>query len=162
LGRGGLGGYVIRPELVGASAAQLALRILAGENPAAIRPVQGEVVRPVFDWRQMQRWGVRESNLPAGSEIRFRSLTALDRDRWQIVSIAFVVTLQALLIAGLLYQYRRRRNAELEARQRLSELAHLNRHATAGELSASIAHELNQPLGAILNNTESAEILLKA
>ena len=44
----------------------------------------------------------------------------------------------------------------------MSELAHMNRRATAGELSASIAHELNQPLGAILNNTETAELLLPA
>jgi len=67
-----------------------------------------------------------------------------------------------LMIAGLLYEHRRRRKAEIEARQRLSELAHSNRHATAGELSASIAHELNQPLGAILNNAESASVILSS
>ena len=44
----------------------------------------------------------------------------------------------------------------------MSELAHLNRHATAGELSASIAHELNQPLGAILNNAETGAIILNS
>jgi signal transduction histidine kinase len=44
----------------------------------------------------------------------------------------------------------------------MSELAHMNRQATAGELSASIAHELNQPLGAILSNVETAELLLNA
>jgi C4-dicarboxylate-specific signal transduction histidine kinase len=38
----------------------------------------------------------------------------------------------------------------------------LNRQATAGELSASIAHEINQPLGAILNNAESASVLLNS
>ena len=63
------------------------------------------------------------------------------------------------MIIGLLYERRRRRNAEIETRQRMSELAHLNRQATAGELSASIAHEINQPLGAILNNAESASVL---
>jgi C4-dicarboxylate-specific signal transduction histidine kinase len=47
-------------------------------------------------------------------------------------------------------------------RQRLDELAHNGRHATAGELSTSIAHELNQPLGAILNNVETAAILLNS
>ena len=34
---------------------------------------------------------------------------------------------------------------------------HLNRVAAAGVMSTSIAHELNQPLGAILNNTEAAK-----
>jgi C4-dicarboxylate-specific signal transduction histidine kinase len=43
----------------------------------------------------------------------------------------------------------------------MSELAHVNRNSTAGELSSSIAHELNQPLGSILTNTETAELILK-
>jgi signal transduction histidine kinase len=43
----------------------------------------------------------------------------------------------------------------------LLELVHMNQSATAGALSASIAHELNQPLGAILSNAEAAEAILK-
>ena len=42
----------------------------------------------------------------------------------------------------------------------MAELAHMNRQATAGQLSASIAHELNQPLGAILNNAEAAALMV--
>ena len=67
-----------------------------------------------------------------------------------------------LLIAGLLSERRRRRRLEVEGRQRMAELAHMNRRATAGQLSASIAHELNQPLGAILNNAEAAALLIKS
>ncbi len=44
----------------------------------------------------------------------------------------------------------------------MTELARVNRHATAGELSSSIAHELNQPLGTILTNTETAELILSS
>lgn len=40
------------------------------------------------------------------------------------------------------------------------ELAHASRLTMAGELTASIAHEINQPLGAILSNADAAEILL--
>jgi C4-dicarboxylate-specific signal transduction histidine kinase len=70
--------------------------------------------------------------------------------------------LQASLITGLLYERRLRRAAEMEAQQRMSELAHINRQATAGELSSSITHELNQPLGAILANADTAELMLNA
>jgi len=66
------------------------------------------------------------------------------------------------MIGGLLYERRRRRAAEGETRRRTAELAHVNRRATAGELTTSIAHELNQPLGAILNNAEAAITMLGA
>jgi PAS domain S-box-containing protein len=46
-----------------------------------------------------------------------------------------------------------------EANQRL---AHVSRLAVIGELTASIAHEINQPLGAILSNADAADILLGA
>ena len=45
---------------------------------------------------------------------------------------------------------------------RMSELAHVNRFSTAGELTASIAHEINQPLAAILSNIEALQMMLKS
>ena len=83
-----------------------------------------------------------------------------ERHSWQILFILAFLLFQTALIAQLLYEQRRRRTAEVESRQRMAELAHLNRQATAGELSTSIAHELNQPLSAILSNTETAELML--
>jgi hypothetical protein len=157
LGRGGIGGYFTLPAIIGKEAAAQALRILDGESPADIPITMGDSFRPIFDWRQMQRWGVDQSRLPPDSEIRFRDPTAWETYRWQILTITSIILLQTALILGLLYEHRRRRKAEVEGRQRLAELAHMNRQATAGQLSASIAHELNQPLGAILNNAEAAE-----
>src|SRR6185503_2026413 len=43
-----------------------------------------------------------------------------------------------------------------------AELAHVNRFSTAGELTASIAHEINQPLGSIMTNAETAQAILKS
>jgi signal transduction histidine kinase len=54
-----------------------------------------------------------------------------------------------------------RRRAELEARQARDERAHLERVAAVGELGVSLAHELNQPLAAILTNAETAQELLR-
>ena len=82
VGSGGTGGYVLTPAAIGEEAAELALRILNGESPAAIPISEGNVVRPIFDWRQLQRWGVSESQLPEGSEVRFREPTAWERYRW--------------------------------------------------------------------------------
>ena len=45
-------------------------------------------------------------------------------------------------------------------RRNLDEIAHLNRVAALGEMATSLAHELNQPLAAILSNAEAASQFL--
>ena len=161
-GGGGVGGLILRPSLVGADAARLALRILDGEKPVNIPVVLGDYIRPIFDWRQLSRWGISESQLPPRSEVRFRPPSLWDQYRWLIIAALAVVLVQAAMIAWLFFERRRRRIAEIELRRRLMEVIHLNRTATAGALSASVAHELNQPLGAIQSYTEAAELYLKA
>jgi signal transduction histidine kinase len=156
LERGGIGGFLQRPILIGDEAARLAMRVLDGEPASSIPITVANSVRPIFDWRQMQRWGVSEARLPPGSEVRFRPPSAWEQYYWQIMLIVGALLVQTLLIGVLFYERRRRRYAEATSRQRLSELAHLNRTATAGELSASIAHEVKQPLAAIATNSSAA------
>ena len=110
----------------------------------------------------MQRFGISDSNLPPGSTVYFREPTVWERYSWQIALVAAVLLLQAGLIAVLLREHRRRQFAEVQSRQRMAELAHVNRFSTAGELTASIAHEINQPLGSILTNAETAQEILKS
>jgi signal transduction histidine kinase len=55
----------------------------------------------------------------------------------------------------LFYERRRRRDAEAVSREAIGKLAHMNRVVTAGELSASIAHEINQPLAAMVANANA-------
>jgi signal transduction histidine kinase len=110
----------------------------------------------------MQRWGISESDLPPGSTVLFKPPTMWETYRWQILTACSVILLQAVFIALLLLERHRRHSAETESRQRMVELAHVNRFSTAGEMAASIAHEINQPLGAILNNVETAEIMLES
>ncbi len=143
-------------------AAEVALRILNGEKVGDIKPSFVGVGSPIFDWRQMQRWGISESNLPSDSQIYFREPTVWERYSWQIASIVAVILIQTGLISVLLREHRRRQLAEVQARQRMAELAHVNRFSTAGELTASIAHEINQPLGSILTNAETANAILKS
>lgn len=66
---------------------------------------------------------------------------------------------QPITLRGVSMNITRRKRAEQEAQQRQSELARLSRMNLLGELSGSLAHELNQPLGAILANAEAAQIL---
>ena len=54
-----------------------------------------------------------------------------------------------------------RKPSEMEIVQQRNELAHIARVSTMGQLASSFAHELNQPLGAILRNAEAAELFLQ-
>jgi signal transduction histidine kinase len=152
VGRGATGGFVLVPSLVGQQAGTLTARILGGENPSAIAVRMADAIRPVFDWHQLQRWGVDERNLPPGSEVRFRELSMWEQHRWRVIVIVAVLMMQTLLIFGLLYEDRRRRLVEVSNQTLSAKLGHVNRVATAGELSASIAHEVRQPLATIVSS----------
>ena len=162
VGYGSTGGLVSRPHLIGQQTARIVSRIFNGERPSEIPITVGDFVKPVFDWRQLQRFGISESRLPPGSEVRFREFSLWERYRWQMIAIFFTLLLQAALIGWLLFEHHRRRIVEMNLRARLLEVIHLNRTATAGALSASVAHELNQPLGAIQSYAEAATLYLKA
>ena len=54
-----------------------------------------------------------------------------------------------------------RRDAELETQRLRQEIAHVGRVSMMGQLASALAHEINQPLGAILRNAEAAELFLR-
>jgi signal transduction histidine kinase len=157
-----VGGPMFSVTESSAVTANVANRILSGERAGDIKTQPVEFAAPRFDWRQMQRWGISERSLPPGSIIDFRSPSLWQVYRAQIALVAAIILLQGGLISGLLWERKRRYRAEADARQRMAELAHVNRFSTAGELTASIAHEINQPLGAILTNAETADTILKS
>jgi signal transduction histidine kinase len=74
--------------------------------------------------------------------------------------IGGLLVVQTILIIVLLVQNHRRRHAAQDAERLQAEMTHAGRLALAGEITASIAHEVTQPLSAILSNVETAELLL--
>jgi signal transduction histidine kinase len=156
VGRGIVGGNVHSLSAHGVEAAKLALQVLAGTEGS--RPQVAEVLtnKLLFDWRQLQRWEISESKLPAGSEIRFRETSAWEQYKLQILAITAAVLTQALLIAWLLHERQYRHRAERRARETFAELTHVNRMATAGELSAAIAHEIRQPITGMVTMANAA------
>src|SRR5262249_54143441 len=142
--------------------AEVAVRILNGETAGDIKMPPVGLATPVYDWRQLQRWHISESVLPPGSIVQFRQSTAWEQYRSQILGIGAALLGQTALIGWLIYEYRRRNRAEVLARNSMSQLTHMNRVATAGELSASIAHEVNQPLTGIVARVGAARRWLAA
>ena len=161
LNKGAVGGYIVQSTPIGQEVGRMALRILAGESATDI-PVANVPSQLIFEWPALQRWNISENRLPPGSEISFREPTVWERYSWQLAFAFVVLLIQGGLISVLLGEHRRRQLAEVQARQRMAELARVMRFSTASELTASIAHEINQPLGSILTNAETAQEILKS
>ena len=69
---------------------------------------------------------------------------------------------QLELVAEVLANASARRLAEVEVQRTRQKLAHMARLSSMGELTASLAHQLNQPLTSILNNANAARRLIDA
>jgi PAS domain S-box-containing protein len=123
VGRGIVGGYVWTMEANTTRLAEMTLQVASGTRPSNI-PVENAPDTPMFDWHQLQRWGISEDRLPENSVIRFREVSLWQQFKWRIIAVIAIVALQSLLIGALLFERRRsRRNAAalIKAQQVLRE-----------------------------------------
>jgi signal transduction histidine kinase len=122
MGHGIIGGTLMDMHEVSRQTADVALRVLNGELPADIdTPAQKPGPR-VFDWRELRRWHVSDSRLPAGSVVLFRQPGVWERFKWLIIAGASALIAQALLIGGLLVHRAKRRRAEQSLRENVADL----------------------------------------
>jgi PAS domain S-box-containing protein len=77
------------------------------------------------------------------------------------IGISPIQSPEGTLVLSVIVDITERKQAETEARQHREEVAHLSRLAIMGEMAGSLAHELNQPLGAIVTNAGAALRFLK-
>ena len=155
LNKGAVGGYIVQANPIGQQAGRLTLRILGGESASDL-PVVKVPSQLIFEWPALQRWKISEVLLPPGSEVMFHNPTVWEQYRAYILAVIAAILIQAVLIFWLLYEHRRRHHAEILARNTMSELTHVNRMATVGQLSASIAHEIKQPLASVITSAQAA------
>jgi PAS domain S-box-containing protein len=117
LGRGIVGGMITSGFSQGEAAGKLALRILNGEKAGSIPVVKESPNRWMFDYAQMQRFGIKRGNLPEGS-VFINAPYSLYRERPGYVwGFAIVVAVLASIIAVMLTSIFRRRRAEEATRE---------------------------------------------
>ncbi|HEX4781371.1 MAG TPA: sensor histidine kinase [Usitatibacter sp.] len=160
LGRGALAGSFARVDEHGRIAGLLARSVLEGADPDAIAVKADPQPVCQVDWNGLYRWAIPERNVPKACSIINRPPSLWETYFWPMVALIAIIVLQAVLISSLVIEIRRRRIAEDQSRERGAELARVARLSTVGALTASIAHEINQPMGAILSNAEAAEMML--
>jgi PAS domain S-box-containing protein len=112
IGNGIVGGFVETFESVGVRAADMALQILAGKDPATIAPQTNPGQAYRVDYRAMARWRLQESKLPPDTTVLFKEPTIWSEHRGAVVAAIAIVGLQSLVVAALLVQRRRRLRAE--------------------------------------------------
>ena len=126
VGRGAIASASYDPVSDAVLAGQLAARVLSGERPENIPVVRNTKQIVSVDWRQLQQWHIPESALPPGAVVLYREPTLWQRNRKYAIPTLLLIVLQALLIAGLLWQRARKRRAELvlrESEERFRRLA---------------------------------------
>jgi hypothetical protein len=99
VGSGVVGGTMMSIDNLARNTADVAIRLLNGAPPRSVKLPPQRPGQPVFDWRELQRWSIAESRLPAGSVVlsgQYGPNTA------RTVLSAVAAVRQSLLIIGLL------------------------------------------------------------
>jgi len=131
LGTGAVGGYLASAEALGKRAGELTRLLLTGTASQSLPLEVRSDTTPMFDARALKRWGIRESELPANSIVRFRQESFWEQYHWYVFIALIIFIVQTTIIVDFLLERRRRvrTQAELEESREIMELA-----ASAGEL----------------------------
>jgi PAS domain S-box-containing protein len=133
---GAVGGDLVNWAEDGRLAADMAVRVLNGERPQDIPIVKSEDAY-MFDWRALERWGLKESALPAGSIVLNRPPSFWQVYKRYVLVGVLVILAQALAILALLWQRAMRKETE-------GELVHTNEQLrVAMKLGRSVGWELD-------------------
>jgi len=159
-GRGPVGGWSSRFDEHGEAAGRVARAVLEGRDPDLISVHAEPQPTCEVDWNGLQRWSIPERNVPPACAITNVPPSLLTTYFWPFVGLVAIILLQGALLWALAIQSARRRRVEEELRQRTAEMSQVARISMIGALTASIAHEINQPMGAILSNAEAARMML--
>ncbi len=144
LGHGVVGGFVVSFEEQGKILGRDALEILAGKPPQDIPIVHGPSLYQ-FDWRELQRWKLDESRLPAGSTVLFRQPTLWEHYRGTVLVGLLVFVTLSLLILYLLFertQLDAARNEQMRLSGRLINAQEDERARLASELHDDFSQRL--------------------
>lgn len=123
VGHGAVGGSVISGIEQGREAAEIALQVVGGERPESIPVRRGTGKTPLFDHRQLVRFGIPSSRLPPDAVVLFAPERTLRIPREVAWTAGVSLVLLSGIAASLVVSVRRRRRAEDEVRALNQELA---------------------------------------
>lgn len=158
-GEGAVGGYILSFKKIGLLAGAASVKILNGADPNSIFVSRNDYYENIYDGRELKRWNIRHSSLlPEGSIILYEDTTFFGRYKIYILSGIFFLILQSLLILKLVQSNRKNGQVTMQLidiENKFRELVKEDRILSMGQLTASLSHELNQPLTSILSMSQA-------
>lgn len=144
-GQGIVGGPLISLTDLGREAAIAANRTLSGEKAADVTSPVLEFGKPLFDWRELERWNIAETSLPPSSVVQFREPVVWQRYGWYFAMIAAFCAIEGVFIVALLANGRRLKLANAERERAEKEASELSGRLIHGqeEERARMARELH-------------------
>jgi signal transduction histidine kinase len=158
VGQGLVGGYVLSYAEQGKIAARMLSEILSGRKPRDIPIVTGLNLY-MFDWRELQRWGLRENSLPEGSTVLYRERTLWERAKWAFIAGLLVILILASLIGYLLSKLKQLRLAR-EAQSRLSGMLIEAQESERSRLASELHDDFSQRLALLALDLETASEMI--
>lgn len=153
IGNGMTGGYVRNWERAGENDALFVAGILKGDSLEPLRTEPAGYYEYAFDWRQLQRWGIKDDQLPAGSKIKFREYTFWELYKGAILGSIALIIIETVLIIGLLINRRRLKEAYTTIAAISERLQEEDKRKDI--FLSNTAHEIKTPLHGILNITQA-------
>ncbi|HEY7750766.1 MAG TPA: histidine kinase dimerization/phospho-acceptor domain-containing protein, partial [Ignavibacteriaceae bacterium] len=158
-GDGSIGGYILSFRKVGLLSGDFAVKLLKGANPNSLRLTEDDYYEYVFDWRELKRWNIHNTaTLPGGSSVLFKEINPFEEYKWIIGAGLLFIVIQSILIGNLIRLNRNQKlmtNKIIESENKYREFLHQDRILRLGQLTASLSHELNQPLTAIMSTAQA-------
>jgi signal transduction histidine kinase len=156
---GAIGGYVINYMNVGREFGKAANQIIRGTDPKSIEVNLPSFYQYIFDWRELKKWDLLDSKAIPGQSTYLNKPHIFIYDYiWYIIGAIAFMAFQTLIIIYLI----RTRRIQKKVRQQMQEnqdilnkIVREDRLSKMTILTASLSHELNQPLTAILSTAQA-------
>jgi signal transduction histidine kinase len=162
---GGIGGNILSFVYLGKEAGRIAIEMLNGKRASEIKLNENSYYRYIYDWQQLKKWGLVNSRLISKESIFYNKETSFFSEyHWYICGFMVFLFSQTLLILYLIKLNKRQKlitGQMLETETIHREMIREDRLAKMVELTASLSHELNQPLSAILFSAQAGKRFLQ-
>jgi signal transduction histidine kinase len=154
LGQGTVGGYLVSWAADGRVAAAMALRVLNGERPDDLPIVKNNNIY-LFDWRALNRWGIKERDLPPDSTVLFRKPSSWERNEWVWLAVLPII-LGLSILAAYLHFSRKQIKLAKDAQLHLSGLLINAQEKERSRLASELHDDFSQRLALLSLGLENA------